>query len=89
VYAAVHDWQTGERITLDFSTGAYIDAYDGNLNTLKNMEAEHPNKYHIMMSDIYDKVRCVLYSFDNSSPNSSTYCQLDNGQNCPNCQYPY
>jgi hypothetical protein len=51
---------------IDFTTGAYIDVYDGNINTLRNMRAEHPNKYQVMMKDIYAQVRCVVDSFDYS-----------------------
>jgi len=50
---------------LDFTIGRYIDVYDGNLNTLKNMQAKYPNKYHMMMTDIYTQVRCVPDSFNN------------------------
>jgi hypothetical protein len=53
----VYDWRKGERDPVDFTTGGYIDPYDGNVNTLKNMLENHPNKYHVMMADIYDKVR--------------------------------
>ena len=60
------DWRNGEKDTIDFTTGAYLDVYDGNVNTLKNMRVHHPNKYHIMMADIYTKVRCVPDCFDDS-----------------------
>ena len=59
MYSAVFDWQTGEKHPVDFTTGAYIDVYDSNINTLENMQVHHPNKYHMMMSDIYAKVRCM------------------------------
>jgi len=62
VYAAVYDWQMGEKIAFDFSTDGFLDPYDSNLNTLQNMLDKHPNKYHNMMADIYVKVRCMLYS---------------------------
>jgi hypothetical protein len=88
VYSAVFDWRNSERDAIDFTTGAYIDAYDGNVNTLKNMWAEHPNKYHLMMADIYAKVKCVPDSFYNSQ------YLLDFGQlgwpNCnSNCKHSY
>ncbi|KAN0109460.1 hypothetical protein V8E52_009254 [Russula decolorans] len=59
VYSAVFDWRNGKKEPVDFMTGAYLDVYDGNINTLKNMRLNHPSKYHTMMADIYAKVRCV------------------------------
>ncbi|KAN0103980.1 hypothetical protein V8E52_011444, partial [Russula decolorans] len=56
VYSAILDWRTGEKNAFDFTTGTHIDVYDGNINTLKNMQLQHPNKYHTMMADIYAKV---------------------------------
>jgi hypothetical protein len=60
----VNDWRTGEKVAIDFTTGAYSDVYDGNVNTLKNMRAEYPNKYHVMMVDLYAKARYAQVSFD-------------------------
>jgi hypothetical protein len=79
VYSAILDWRTGEKNAFDFTTGTHIDVYDGNINTLKNMQLQHPNKYHTMMADIYAKVRCAQYSFDNNQ-HLSGCCQLDGWQ---------
>ena len=62
LYAAILEWKTGTQISIEFSSGAFIDVYDGNLNTLKNLKANHPNKYNVIMSDIYARVRCVFES---------------------------
>ena len=89
MYSAITDWRNGERDPIDFTTGAYIDVYDGNINTLKNMKDQYPNKYHNMMADIYAKVRCVPDSFDKSQYLQAIY-QLDDGEDCSsNCQHPY
>jgi hypothetical protein len=62
----MQDWQSGKKVPIDFTVEGYSDVYDGNINTLNNLEARYPNKYHTMMRDIYVKARCVQYSFDDS-----------------------
>jgi len=62
VYSAVFDWRGGKKDSIDFTTDAYIDVYDGNANTLKSMRVEHPNKFHTMMADIYAKVSSTVGS---------------------------
>ncbi|KAN0118798.1 hypothetical protein V8E52_004909 [Russula decolorans] len=62
VYSAVFDWRNGKKEPVDFTTGAYLDVYDGNINTLKNMRLNHPSKYHTMMADIYAKVSSTATS---------------------------
>jgi len=61
---------------MDFTTSGYVDVYNGNVNTLKNMLAQYPGKYHTMMSDIYAIVRCVQDPFNNTQYLSG-HCQLD------------
>jgi hypothetical protein len=87
VYSAIYEWRNGQKEAIDFTTGAYIDAYDGNVNTLKNMKAEYPKKFEVMMADIYAKVRCVPKPFANNRF-LSVFCQFDGGQTfSSNCQH--
>jgi hypothetical protein len=51
------DWRKGEKDPVDFTTGTFADIYKGHINTLNMMKADHANKYHVMMADIYAKVR--------------------------------
>ena len=86
------EWRSGKKEAHDFTTGAYIDVYDGNVNTLKNMRHHHPNKYNTMMADIYDKVRCVLVRFIfDISQYLLAFIQLDGWQrhSYRNCQHPH
>jgi len=54
------DWRSGISDPIEFTTGVFIDVYDGNINTLKDIKQRSPNKFHVMMADIYAKARCVL-----------------------------
>lgn len=40
---------------MGFSANAFLDAYQGNVNTLNYIREERINKFHIMMADIYEK----------------------------------
>ena len=62
----VFDWRKGESDPIYFKAGMYLNVYNGNINTILGMHADHPNKFHAMMADIYAKVKCVLNSFVNS-----------------------
>jgi len=73
----VFDWRNGEKHAVDFMTGAYLDVYDGNINTLENMRVHHSNKYHTMMADIYAKVRCVSDSLFDSNHFLLSFNQLN------------
>jgi hypothetical protein len=68
LYAAIREWRTGIHQPADFSTDAYLDAYDGHVNTLKHLSVERPSAYHLMMRELYNLARCVswLHYYDHS-----------------------
>ena len=55
LYASIHEWRTGEQQITEFSSNAYIDVYQGHVNTLKHILEKRPGAFHLMMSDIYTK----------------------------------
>ena len=44
---------------MEFSGNAFLDVYKGNIGTLRDIASRHDAAYHVMMSDIYSKARCV------------------------------
>ena len=59
LYAALHEWRSGVHHATDFSTDAYMDAYDGHTGTLTHLRTERPRAYQVMMTELYDLARCV------------------------------
>ncbi|KAF8259410.1 hypothetical protein EI94DRAFT_1707127 [Lactarius quietus] len=53
LYAAIYDWQTGEQVVAEFSANAFLDIYNGHVNTLKHIRERHEGAFHLMMADIY------------------------------------
>jgi hypothetical protein len=53
LYATLYEWRTGEQQVTEFSANAYLDVYQGHVNTLKHIRAERENGFHLMMADIY------------------------------------
>jgi uncharacterized protein DUF6532 len=59
LYAAIKEWKSGEHKAIEFSANAYLDVYNGNVETIKRMRMDHEDKFHLMMSDIYLQARLV------------------------------
>lgn len=57
LYAAIYEWRTGVRQASEFSTDAYLDAYNGHIGTLKHIEVERPAAFHTMMAHVYTLAR--------------------------------
>ena len=55
LYATLYEWRTGERQTMEFSANAYMDVYQGHVNTFKHILEKRERAFHIMMSDIYSR----------------------------------
>jgi hypothetical protein len=53
LYATLYEWRTGEQQVMEFSANAYLDVYEGHVNTLKHIQGERENGFHLMMADIY------------------------------------
>jgi hypothetical protein len=56
LYAALYEWRTGIHQTVGFSANAYLDVYQGHLDTFNHVTAERVNAFHTMMGDIYSQV---------------------------------
>ncbi|KAI9449054.1 hypothetical protein BJY52DRAFT_1192902 [Lactarius psammicola] len=54
LYASIHEWRTGSRQPVEFSTSAYFDVYKGHIDTFQLIR-ENQGKFHVMMADIYSK----------------------------------
>jgi hypothetical protein len=57
LYAAIKEWDTGSLKTMDFSASAFMDVYDGHVNTFKHIRQNREDAYHVIMSDIYLQAR--------------------------------
>jgi Domain of unknown function (DUF6532) len=55
LYATIYEWRTGEQQIAEFSANAYLDVYQGHMNTLKHIREKREGAFHIMMTDIYTK----------------------------------
>ncbi|KAN0141135.1 hypothetical protein V8E53_000891 [Lactarius tabidus] len=53
LYATLCEWSTGEQQITEFSANAYLDVYNGHVNTLKHIRERHEGGFHLMMADIY------------------------------------
>ncbi|SRR6266702_4597872 len=57
LYASIHEWRTGFRQVVEFSASAYLDVYQGHINTLRLIQEKRGKKFHLMMADIYSQAR--------------------------------
>jgi hypothetical protein len=57
LYAAIHEWRTGKHQPMDFSANAYLDVYQGHIDTFHYIQERRPRAFHTMMSDIYSQAR--------------------------------
>jgi hypothetical protein len=42
---------------MEFSANAFLDVYEGHVNTFTHVWENRENAYHIMMADIYSQAR--------------------------------
>ncbi|KAI9456292.1 hypothetical protein BJY52DRAFT_1188006 [Lactarius psammicola] len=54
LYASIHEWRTGSRQPVEFSTSAYLMSIRGHIDTFQLIR-ENQGKFHVMMADIYSK----------------------------------
>ena len=57
LYVALYEWRTGKQQVMEFSANAYLDVYNGHVNTLKHIQEHRAGAFHLMMVDIYAKAR--------------------------------
>jgi len=55
LYAAIQEWQSGIHRPVEFSTNAYIDVYNGHINTFVHIRSKREESFHNMMSEIYSQ----------------------------------
>ncbi|KAN0125967.1 hypothetical protein V8E52_001174 [Russula decolorans] len=53
LYAAIQEWRTGVQRSVEFSTNAYLDVYNGHVNTFNHIRLNQEESFHTMMTDIY------------------------------------
>ena len=56
LYAAIHKWHSGVHIPTEFSTNAYLDVYNGHIQTLNHISQNRNATFHRMMADIFQRV---------------------------------
>ncbi|KAN0136269.1 hypothetical protein V8E53_005874 [Lactarius tabidus] len=52
-YAALHEWESGERKPHDFTANAFMEAYSTHISSLDSIETKRNTSYHSMMAEIY------------------------------------
>jgi hypothetical protein len=57
LYATLREWSTGEQQITEFSANAYLDVYNGHVNTLKHIRERREGGFHLMMADIYAQAK--------------------------------
>lgn len=57
LYAALYEWRSGTHQFMDFSANAFLDVYDGHINTFQHIQKHRNKAFHIMMEDIYSQAR--------------------------------
>jgi hypothetical protein len=57
LYATLYEWSTGEQQVAEFSANAYLDVYNGHVNTLKHIRDKRVGGFHLMMADIYAQAK--------------------------------
>jgi hypothetical protein len=66
LYATLYEWSTGEQQVAEFSANAYLDVYNGHVNTLKHIRDKRVGGFHLMMADIYAQANKSAISESNS-----------------------
>jgi hypothetical protein len=57
LYGAIHEWHTGVHKAVEFSANAFLDVYNGHINTFTHIRENREEAYHGMMGDIYRLAR--------------------------------
>ena len=57
LYTSIHEWHTGRYQTTEFSANAYLDVYNGHIQTFRHISENKNGVFHRMMSDIYAMAR--------------------------------
>jgi len=55
LYAAIQEWRTGVQKNIEFSANAFLDVYNGHINTFNHIRNNREGAFHTMMTDIYTR----------------------------------
>ena len=55
LYAALYEWRTGALMPMGFSANAFLDVYQGHVNTFQHIRDQRSASFHTMMADIYSR----------------------------------
>ncbi|KAF8493653.1 hypothetical protein F5888DRAFT_1805981 [Russula emetica] len=67
LYAAIQEWRTGVQKTIEFSASAFLDVYNGHINTFNHIRDNREDAFHLMMVDIYSQA-CAAASGSLATP---------------------
>jgi len=59
LYAALYEWRSGFHQSMDFSANAFLDVYQGHVDTLQHIQDHRASSFHIMMRDIFDRAQAT------------------------------
>ena len=85
LFAAIHEWRTGEHTSTDFSADTFMNVYDGHVLTLKTLRTQHPRGFHTLMADLYTLARCVSRFVIMISTDQSSQCECVGPLNNSTC----
>ncbi|KAI9431931.1 hypothetical protein H4582DRAFT_2084387 [Lactarius indigo] len=60
LYATLYEWRTGEQQVTEFSASAYLDVYNGHINTLHQIKERRSGAFRAMMSEIYTQASAAV-----------------------------
>jgi len=53
LYVAIYEWRTGTHQPAEFSANAFLDVYNGHMQTFAHISENRNRAFHRMMTDIY------------------------------------
>jgi len=59
LYVAIHEWQSGKQLRAEFSGNAFLDVYNGHINTFRDIANRRNGAFHVILCDIFARARCV------------------------------
>ncbi|KAN0137968.1 hypothetical protein V8E53_004452 [Lactarius tabidus] len=78
LYAALYEWRTGDHQLAEFSANAYLDVYQGHVNTLNHIRERREGVFHLMMVDIYKQANTLPIGNEPSPAVQIAEIDLDN-----------
>jgi hypothetical protein len=57
LYAAIQEWRKGTQEVVEFSMNAYLDVYQGHVETFNFIKGRRVDTYNTILGDIYSQAR--------------------------------